>query len=91
MRIAGLADLGARDPAIDERRLAQLMAGAKEALPTAGDYNAPANVWAGLRPMTPDSRPVLTRPKSWLAINTGHGMLGWTLAMGSGERLAALV
>ena len=30
-------------------------------------------------------------PRQGLVCNVGHGMLGWTLAMGSGERAMALV
>ena len=45
--------------------------------------------WAGLRPATPDSRPVIGwSPVPRLFLNTGHGALGWTLACGS-ARLAA--
>ena len=39
--------------------------------------------------MTPDSRPIIGwSPLDGLFINSGHGMLGWTLACGS-ARLAA--
>jgi D-amino-acid dehydrogenase len=41
--------------------------------------------------MTPNSLPIISRPSDTLAINAGHGMLGWTLAMGSGEQLAELL
>jgi D-amino-acid dehydrogenase len=45
--------------------------------------------WCGLRPLTPDSRPIIGwSPLDGLFINSGHGMLGWTLACGS-ARLAA--
>jgi D-amino-acid dehydrogenase len=42
--------------------------------------------------MTPDSRPIISAtPVSNLFINSGHGMLGWTLACGSADLLAALI
>jgi hypothetical protein len=44
--------------------------------------------WAGLRPVTPSSRP--TRVGN-LFVNTGHGPLGWTLAAGSARLLAAMI
>ncbi len=48
--------------------------------------------WSGLRPLTPDGRPIIGRSR-WrnLFLNTGHGPLGWTLAAGSGLAMAELV
>ncbi|WP_417622020.1 FAD-dependent oxidoreductase [Parasphingorhabdus sp.] len=89
--IAGLADLGDDSPDVRPDRMADLIASAQAALPEAADYRAPRHHWSGLRPMTPDSLPIISRPSPTLAINAGHGMLGWTLAMGSGEQLAELI
>ena len=51
-----------------------------------------ANFWCGLRPMTPDGPPIIGRTRmSNLFINTGHGMLGWTMACGSGKVLADIM
>jgi D-amino-acid dehydrogenase len=48
--------------------------------------------WTGLRPMTPDSTPIVGRtPIENLYLNTGHGTLGWTLACGSGQLLADIL
>jgi D-amino-acid dehydrogenase len=91
MRVAGFADLGNRDPRIDPEVADKLVAAAQAALPKAGNYDEAGHYWAGLRPMTPNSLPIIARPKEALAVNTGHGMLGWTMAMGSGERLAELL
>jgi D-amino-acid dehydrogenase len=91
MRIAGGAELGVWDAAADRAWLARLLEAAKASLPQAADYSAVAKGWAGLRPMTPDGLPVIARPHERLVVNVGHGMLGWTLAMGSAERAAALV
>ena len=33
--------------------------------------------------------PIIVRPRERLVINVGHDLLGWTLAMGAGERAAA--
>jgi D-amino-acid dehydrogenase len=38
--------------------------------------------------MTANSQPEIRKVNSRIAVNIGHGMLGWTYAMGSGERLA---
>src|SRR5690606_11752820 len=51
-----------------------------------------ADFWCGLRPMTPDSPPVIgAAGPSGLYLNTGHGTLGWTMACGSGRVIADLV
>ncbi|MDB5694973.1 MAG: dadA 2 [Sphingomonas bacterium] len=91
MRIAGLAELGATDPSVDEDRLQFLLRTAREALPQAADYESASAGWAGLRPMSPSSLPVISRPRPEVVLNLGHGMLGWTLAMGAAERAAALL
>ena len=91
IRVAGLADLNHWDPTPDPRRFAQLLAMAQASLPHAAEYTQVASPWAGLRPVTPQSSPVIVRAQPGLVLNIGHGMLGWTLAMGSGERAANLV
>ena len=53
---------------------------------------APASEWAGLRPCTPDSLPVIDRVRDedvWLA--TGHGHLGLTQAPITGRLIAESV
>lgn len=89
IRVAGLADLNHWDPRPDPQRMAQLIAMARDSLPEAADYTRTSNHWAGLRPVTPWSSPVIQRMAEGLVGNLGHGMLGWTLAMGSGERAVA--
>ncbi len=51
-----------------------------------------ATVKTGLRPTTPSCVPYIQRMKyENLYINAGHGMLGWTLAHASGERIAETI
>lgn len=51
-----------------------------------------AELWAGLRPMMPNSVPVFGQARfKNLYLDTGHGHLGWTMAVGSGKFLADLV
>ena len=48
--------------------------------------------WAGLRPMSCDGVPIIGRTACEnLFLNTGHGPLGWTMAVGSGRALADLM
>ncbi|HEY8605308.1 FAD-dependent oxidoreductase [Tsuneonella suprasediminis] len=91
MRVAGLAELNNNDPAPDPARLRHLIDQAKAAMPYAVDYETIGSGWAGLRPMTPNSQPVISQAKQRIFLNVGHGMLGWTLAAGSAERVSALV
>lgn len=90
IRVAGLADINDWSPAVDAGRFRQLVELARQSLPEAADYDQAAEPWAGLRPATPDSIPVIANVGPGLTCNTGHGMLGWTLAMGSGEKAVAL-
>lgn len=91
VRVAGLADLGAHDTRIEPERIAHLRLLAAQSLPRAADYAGVEQVWAGLRPMTANSQPIIRRITPRVAINAGHGMLGWTFAMGAAERLANLM
>lgn len=91
IRIAGMADLGWTNPDPDQKRIATLLREAEASLPKAADFRNVQSVWAGLRPMTPDSNPRMGRPHAALAYNLGHGMLGWTMGMGTAERLAKLI
>lgn len=90
VRIAGLAEIGAFDTTVDPALVATMVSRAKAVLPHAADYDSVPLAWAGLRAMTPSGRPIIgsTRVKG-LYVNIGHGMLGWTLAMGAAERLAS--
>lgn len=88
-RIAGYADFLGFSTHRDTARVQQLLAVARGAAPEAADYAYPEHhPWGGYRPMTPDGRPIVgpTRLKG-LFVNTGHGTLGWTLALASAEQL----
>lgn len=48
--------------------------------------------WTNLRPVSNDGSPFIGPARTpGLFVNTGHGALGWTMAMGSGELLADLM
>ena len=49
--------------------------------------------WAGFRPSTPDSLPLIgpAGPRPGLLLATGHGMLGITLGPATGMAVAELV
>ena len=58
---------------------------AQELFPNGADYDRP-EFWAGLRPMTPSSVPILGRARyENLFLNVGHGHVGWTMSCGTGK------
>ncbi len=90
IRVGGMAELGGFDLRLDPRRRATLEMVVGELFP-GGDLPRAA-FWTGLRPMTPDSTPIVgATPLANLFLNTGHGTLGWTMACGSGKLVADLV
>lgn len=91
VRVGGMAELNGFDLSLPPARQATLEHSVRSLFPGAADYAQP-NFWCGLRPMTPDSTPVIgpTRYPN-LYLNTGHGTLGWTMSCGSGHVLADII
>ncbi|MET3841080.1 D-amino acid dehydrogenase [Bradyrhizobium sp. OAE829] len=90
IRVAGIADLESDDARMDVGRIDTLRRASAELLGI--DAGGDVQPWCGLRPMTPDSRPIIGwSPLDGLFINSGHGMLGWTLACGSARLTADLI
>ncbi len=93
LRIAGFFELGARDGAASELRSRQLVEETQPYL--SGRIAAEGAIpegWAGFRPATPDSLPLLGQVPGapGVIVATGHGMLGVTLAPATGVAVAAL-
>jgi len=93
IRIAGFADFGGLRGSDDARRTDELLQVARDVAPLAADYGAEEQLcWGGFRPMTPNGRPCVGPSKvEGLFLNTGHGMLGWTLACASSHDVAHAV
>ncbi len=90
IRVGGMAELGGFDLRLNPRRRATLEKVVSDLFP-GGDLSR-AEFWTGLRPMTPDSTPIVGATHfSNLFLNTGHGTLGWTMACGSGKLVSDLV
>lgn len=63
----------------------------QELYPEGADFDR-AEMWAGLRPMTPNNLPILGRQRVRnLFFNTGHGHIGWTMSHGSARITADLI
>lgn len=92
-RVAGLADIERSGAGFDAERFDVLHAEARSVLPGCFDGAHELMRWSGERPMTPSSRPMIgpARRIAGVYINAGHGMLGWTLALGSARRIADLL
>lgn len=88
LRVAAMVDMVGEDASVDPRRVASLMRQVTQTMPHAADY-ANVTAWAGLRPATPSSAPMIGAtpyPNLWL--NVGQGPLGFTFACGSARLLA---
>lgn len=91
IRVGGMAEISGFTRDLPPQRRATLEHSVGSLFPGAGDL-ARGQFWTGLRPMTPDSTPVIGRtPVPNLYLNTGHGTLGWTMACGSGHVIADLI
>lgn len=91
IRVGGMAEVSGFNATLPPARRATLEHSAGSVFPGAGDLKG-ASFWSGLRPMTPDSTPVVGATAAPnLFLNTGHGTLGWTMACGSGRVMADLI
>jgi D-amino-acid dehydrogenase len=91
IRVGGMAEIAGYSKALNPRRRETLEMVVNDLFPGGGDV-ARAAFWTGLRPMTPDSTPIVgASPLRNLFLNTGHGTLGWTMSCGSASVIADLV
>jgi D-amino-acid dehydrogenase len=91
IRVGGMAEVVGFDNTLNPKRRATLEMVVNDLFPGGGD-TAQASFWTGLRPMTPDSTPIVgaTQARN-LFLNTGHGTLGWTMSCGSAQLLSDLI
>lgn len=92
LRVAGTAEFAGFDRRVRQPRIDNLVRLLNRIYPSVPTEGRPLDAWAGLRPMSPDGRPLLgaTRQRN-IYLNTGHGALGWTLATASGKVVAEQV
>ena len=93
VRIAGFADFLGYRTDCDPKRRQKMLSVARQVAPDAADYDAPdQRPWAGIRPVTLSSQPVVGQTRvPGLFLNAGHGVLGWTLACATGHDVADAV
>lgn len=90
LRISGFAEVVGEDRTVDGSRVAYLLAALDNIFPSVCSTLAKNNarVWTGLRPVSADGLPIIGDCGiQGLFVNTGHGHLGWTMAVGSGQLL----
>jgi len=91
LRVAGTVELAGHTRALNPARCQAMRDIAQALFPGALKIDD-ASYWSGLRPATPSNVPLVGRTRiPNLYLNTGHGMLGGTMAAGSGRALADIV
>lgn len=91
IRVGGTAEIAGfnLEQPENRRRITEFVV--NDLFPGAGDLNK-SEFWTGLRPMTPDSLPVLGKTRfTNLFLNTGHGTLGWTLSQASAKLVSDII
>lgn len=92
LRLAGTLELAGLDLSINRRRADAVRAGGARGLRGIAERRV-VDVWAGLRPCTPDGLPVIGRPSEapGLVVATGHAMKGLSLAPVTGRLVTDVV
>ncbi len=92
LRFTSTLELSGFDPSINQRRIETIRGAVKEFLPGMEDLDGEVE-WAGYRPATPDDLPIIGRSKKIenLIFATGHGTLGITHALITGELVSQIV
>jgi len=92
IRVAGTAEFVGFNDDVHPKRVNYLNSKLNEVYPhifSKVKDDEEVEVWFGFRPMSADGLPFIGESKvKGLYLNTGHGHLGWTLAMGSADLLA---
>ena len=90
LRVGGIAEFAGFNHNIRKDKIDSLIKLTKSL--TGLDEFENIKTWCCLRPQTYDGLPIISDTKyTNLYINSGHGMLGWTLATGSGELIANII
>jgi D-amino-acid dehydrogenase len=91
MRLTATAEISGYGTGHKPSDFDYMLSVAEELYPEGGDYDQ-AELWAGLRPMTPEGTPIFGRKKyANLYFNCGQGHMGWTMAHGSARITADLI
>ncbi|MGE2716983.1 NAD(P)/FAD-dependent oxidoreductase [Mycolicibacterium litorale] len=91
-RVVGGLEFGVEDLSINQPMVDAMIAVTRRYVKWPAD-TPPQQVWAGLRPMTPDGLPIMDRipDVTNTYVSTGHGMLGVGYAMTCGDLMADFI
>lgn len=91
LRVTATAEFAGYDTSHKPSDFAFMKRVTQELYPEGADYDR-AEMWAGLRPMTPTNLPFFGQKRFRnLFLNTGHGHIGWTMSHGSARITADLI
>jgi D-amino-acid dehydrogenase len=91
LRVTATAEFAGYDKSHRPADFAFMKGVTQSLYPEGADYDR-AEMWAGLRPMTPTNLPLLGRQRYRnLFINAGHGHMGWTMSHGTSRIVADLI
>jgi D-amino-acid dehydrogenase len=91
IRVTATAEFAGYDTSHKPSDFAFMKSVTEDLYPDGADYDR-AEMWAGLRPMTPNNLPFFGRRRFRnLYLNTGHGHIGWTMSHGSAKITADLI
>ena len=94
VRFGGTMEIGGLDSTINMNRVRGIIKSVPEFFPNYNlDLPKKEEVWYGFRPCSPDGLPYIGKSADYknLFINTGHAMMGISLAPASGKLIAQLV
>jgi D-amino-acid dehydrogenase len=91
LRVTATAEFAGYDASHKPSDFAFMKRVTQELFPDGAEYDR-AEMWAGLRPMTPTNLPLIGRRRfKNLILNCGHGHIGWTMSHGSARIAADIV
>jgi D-amino-acid dehydrogenase len=91
LRVTATAEFAGYDASHKPSDFAFMKRVTQELFPEGAEYDR-AEMWAGLRPMTPTNLPLIGQRRfSNLFLNCGHGHIGWTMSHGSARIAADLI
>lgn len=93
LRLAGTMEFGSTDDGVNEVRVDAIRRAARQSFRDWGEPTGEQTPWAGSRPMTPDGLPVIGKLDATTNayVNSGHSMLGLTLAPASAKVLTDIM
>lgn len=94
LRIAGTMEIAGLDRSVSTKRLQGIKQGVTEYLTNfRTEWTEELTPWTGLRPVSPDGVPYIGKCNKWnnLYFNSGHAMMGLSLAPVSGQIVTDIV